>query len=292
MQNSHSRIVEKRRVALFSIFAAVFITVAKFIIGFLTGSLGILSEALHSCLDLIAAIITFFSVSVSDRPADGDHHYGHGKIENFSALIETLLLLLTCVWIIYEAVHRLYTGKVHIQVTSWSYIVVVASIIIDYSRSTALMHTAKKHNSQALEADALHFSTDIWSSSVVLGGLVLANFGWYYADAIAALFVALIVIYVAFKLGKRSIDVLLDKAPGIMIENIEKVVLDVPGITSVHNVRIRNSGAEVFVELSIHVSPRATLKAVHEMADEVERRICADIPRCTVHIHQEPEEKT
>ena len=290
MQNGHLNIKEKRRVALISVFAAVIMTGSKFLIGILTGSLGILSEALHSCLDLIAAIITFFSVSISDRPADGDHHYGHGKVENFSALIETLLLLVTCVWIIYEAVHRLSTGTYHIKITSWSYIVVVASIIIDYSRSRALMKTAKKHNSQALEADALHFSTDIWSSSVVLLGLVFANFGWYYADAIAALFVAVIVIYVAFKLGKRSIDVLLDKAPGTMTENIEKIVLDVPGITSVHDIRIRNSGAEVFVELSIHVNPRATLKSVHEMADEVERRICGEIPRCTVHIHQEPEE--
>jgi cation diffusion facilitator family transporter len=153
------------------------------------------------------------------------------------------------------------------------------------------MKTAKKHNSQALEADALHFSTDIWSSSVVLLGLILANFGWYYADAIAALFVAVIVIYVAFKLGKRSMDVLLDKAPGIMTADIEKAVLDVQGITSVHDIRIRNSGADIFVELSIHVDPHATLGEVHEMADEVERRICGEIPRCTVHIHQEPEEQ-
>jgi cation diffusion facilitator family transporter len=290
MQDIQFHVKEKRRVAFISVLAAIFLTGSKFLVGILTGSLGILSEALHSCLDLVAAVITFFSVSISDKPADMDHHYGHGKVENFSALIETILLLVTCVWIIYEAVNRLYTGKVHIEINYWSYIVVSASIVVDYSRSRALMHTAKKHNSQALEADALHFSTDIWSSAVVLLGLVFANFGWYYADAIAALCVALIVIYVSYKLGKRSIDVLLDKAPYTLTGDIERMVLEVSGITSVHDIRIRNAGAEVFVELSIHVDPQAPFRTVHEMSDEVEKRICRSIPRCTVHVHQEPEE--
>ena len=149
---------EKKRVALFSVFAAIFITGFKLIIGILTGSLGILSEALHSGLDLVAAIITYFSVQISDKPADKEHNYGHGKVENFSALIETLLLLITCVWIIYEAIQRLTSGNTHIEINAWSYIVVISSIIIDATRSRALYKVAKKHNSQALEADALHFS--------------------------------------------------------------------------------------------------------------------------------------
>ena len=204
---------EKNRIALTSVIAAVFLTSFKLVIGMLTGSLGILSEALHSGLDLLAALITLFAVRFADKPADSDHNYGHGKIENYSALVETLLLLVTCIWIIYEAVKRLVTGRVEIEVTIWSFIVIFTSIIIDISRSRALYRVARKHNSQALEADALHFSTDIWSSCVVLIGLVGAAFSFYSADSIAALIVAMIVLVVSYRLGKRSFDTLIDKAP-------------------------------------------------------------------------------
>jgi cation diffusion facilitator family transporter len=204
---------EKRAAALMSVVAAVFLTGFKLLIGLLTGSLGILSEALHSALDLVAAVVTFFSVRVSDKPADREHNYGHGKVENLSALIETMLLLITCVWIIYEAINRLVSGNTHIEISVWSYVVVVSSIIIDVNRSRMLYKVARKHNSQALEADALHFSTDIWSSAVVLLGLICAQFGVYWADSVAALAVAVIVLSVSYRLGKRAVDVLLDKAP-------------------------------------------------------------------------------
>jgi cation diffusion facilitator family transporter len=201
-----------------------------------TGSLGILAEALHSGLDLLAAIVTYFSVRVSDKPADRDHHFGHGKIENLSALFETVLLLITCVWIIYEGVQRLLSGRVHIEVTYWSYIVVIASILIDFTRSRALMKAAKKHNSQALEADALHFSTDIWSSAVVLLGLICAQFGIHSADSYAALIVAAIVIYVCYNLGKRAIAVLLDRAPEGLLESIYETAATMPEIFAVHDI--------------------------------------------------------
>lgn len=288
--NAHESVFEKKRVALISVFAAVFLTGSKIVIGVLTGSLGILSEALHSGLDLVAAVITYFSVRISDKPADRDHHYGHGKIENFSALAETVLLLVTCVWIIYEATHRLLTGRVQIEVTPWSYIVVIASVLIDFSRSRALMKAAKKYNSQALEADALHFSTDIWSSLVVLVGLVCANFGFFYADSIAALAVAAIVIGVSYRLGKKAIDVLLDKAPVDYIRHVEDSVKEVPEVISFHDLRIRNAGPDVFVDLCIHVAPFLTIEEVHRIAHDVEARIQERIERCIVHIHQEPEE--
>ena len=147
-------IKEKFRVAFVSMLAAIVLTATKTIVGILTGSLGLLSEALHSGLDLVAAIITLFSVSVSDKPADEHHHYGHGKVENVSALAETILLFITCGWIIYEAINRLVTGNTHIEVNIWSYIVISLSIVIDITRSRALSKTAKKYNSQALEADA------------------------------------------------------------------------------------------------------------------------------------------
>jgi cation diffusion facilitator family transporter len=292
MKETNKNVQEKKRVALASVFAAIFLTGSKTVIGILTGSLGILSEALHSGLDLVAAIITYFSVRVSDRPADADHHYGHGKIENFSALIETLLLLVTCTWIIYEAIHRLTTGKLEIEVNHWSYIVVVSSIIIDYTRSRALKKVAKKHNSQALEADALHFSTDIWSSAVVLLGLICASFGIFSADAIAALIVACIVIYVSYQLGRKSIDVLLDKAPADQVGIIEAIIKEVPQVSTFHDLKIRNSGADVLIELSIHVDPSLSIQEAHRISDEIENRIQGKIPRCIVHIHEEPEDRT
>jgi cation diffusion facilitator family transporter len=280
---------EKSSVAGWSVFAAIFLTGFKFVIAILTGSLGLLSEALHSGLDLVAAVITYFSVMISDKPPDKEHNYGHGKIENFSALIETILLFVTCIWIIYEAFNRLITGKTEIDVNIWSYIVVITSIIIDVTRSRALHRVAKKYNSQALEADALHFSTDIWSSSVVLLGLVCANFGLYVADPIAALGVALIVFFISYKLGKRSVDVLLDKAPSNTIMKIEQILKGFPEIQSFHDIKVRTAGADTFVKVNIHLQPNLGLEEAHYICDKVEIEIGKNIPRCEVSVHPEPE---
>ena len=283
-------VAEKKKVALISVFAAVFLTVFKIIVGILTGSLGILSEALHSGLDLVAAIITYFSVRLSDKPADSDHRYGHGKIENLSALIETFLLLITCVWIIYEAVSRLLSGNTHIEVNKWSYIVVISSIIIDYNRSRMLFRVAKKHNSQALEADAIHFSTDIWSSSVVLFGLICANLGWYFADAIAALGVASIVLFVSYQLGKRAIDVLLDKAPMDTVAIVEQTLSNYPEVKQFHDLKVRTAGADTFIKFNIHLEPDLSLRQVHELCDKIENELGELISRSEIYIHAEPQE--
>jgi cation diffusion facilitator family transporter len=280
---------EKRKVAGWSVFAAIFLTSFKFIIAILTGSLGLLSEALHSGLDLIAAVITYFSVKLSDKPPDKEHNYGHGKIENFSAFVETILLFVTCIWIIYEAIHRMVTGKVEIEVNIWSYIVVITSILIDITRSKALYRVAKKYNSQALEADALHFSTDIWSSSVVLLGLVCAHFGLYFADPVAALIVALIVFFISYRLGKRSMDVLLDKAPAESVKKINEILAGFPEIKHYHDLKIRTAGADTFVKLNVHLQPDLPLDNVHEICDRIEEEIRKNIPRCEVFVHPEPE---
>lgn len=283
-------IKEKKRVALFSVFAAVFLTIFKLVIGLLTGSLGILSEALHSGLDMVAAVITYFSVRVSDKPADQNHNYGHGKIENFSAFLETILLVITCVWIIYEAIVRLSTGNTHIEVSIWSYIVVVSSIIIDISRSRALSKVAKKYNSQALEADALHFSTDIWSSAVVLLGLICANFGYYFADSIAALAVAGIVLFVSYKLGKKAVDVLLDKAPQDVITKVQGIINSYPEILQYHSLKVRTAGADTFIKVNIHLEPKMSLVEVHAICDKLENQIRNTIIRSEVYIHAEPQD--
>lgn len=281
---------EKKRVAFLSVLAAVFLTGFKLLIGLLTGSLGILSEALHSGLDLIASLITFFSVRVSDKPADKDHNYGHGKIENFSAFVETILLLITCVWIIYEAVGRLASGKTQIEVNIWSFTVVISSILIDITRSRALYKVAKKHNSQALEADALHFSTDIWSSGVVFLGLICAGFGFFSADSVAALVVALIVLFISYRLGRKAVDVLLDKAPQEIIEQVSQVLLAYPEVKFFHSLKVRTAGADTFIKFNIHLKPYLSLRRVHELCDKIETDLSERIPRSEIYIHAEPQD--
>lgn len=281
---------EKSTAALTSVIAAVFLTGFKLLIGLLTGSLGILSEALHSALDLVAAVVTFFSVRISDKPADREHNYGHGKVENLSALIETILLLVTCVWIVYEAINRLVSGNTHIEISVWSYVVVIASIIIDFNRSRMLYRVAKKHNSQALEADALHFSTDIWSSAVVLLGLICAQFGIFWADSLAALAVAIIVLSVSYKLGKRAVDVLLDKAPVGTVQIVKEVLTKYPEIKQYHGLKARTAGADTFIKFNIHLEPHLTLSEVHVFCDKLEKEINSLIPRSEIYIHSEPHE--
>lgn len=281
---------EKKKVAFLSVIAAIFLTGSKLLIGLLTGSLGILSEALHSALDLFAALITYFSVSVSDKPADKQHNFGHGKIENFSALIETVLLLITCIWIVVEAINRLATGATHIEVNIWSFLVVIASIAVDVTRSRALYRVAKKYNSQALEADALHFSTDIWSSVVVLLGLISANFGLYFADSVAALGVAAVVLLVSFRLGKKAIAVLLDTAPPKTIALVKNTLAEFPEIKHFHSLKVRTAGADTFVKVNVHLDPEMSLRQVHEICDKIEQEIGNRIERSEVYIHAEPQE--
>ena len=289
MENSDSGTVHKNRIALTSVIAAVFLTSFKLVVGLLTGSLGILSEALHSALDLIAAVITLFAVRIADLPADNEHNYGHGKIENLSALIETFLLLVTCFWIIYESIHRLI-NKHPIEVNAFSFIVIITSIIIDFSRSRALYKVARKYNSQALEADALHFSTDIWSSLVVLIGLIAYSlFDFVYADSIAALIVAMIVLSVSYRLGRRAFDVLIDRAPTKIVDQINQVIDKIPGVVKYHDLRVREGGSYKFVELNIHVNKGLSIKDAHSISENVEDEITKKIPHCKVIVHIEPD---
>ena len=287
---------EKKTAALKSVISAVVLTVTKIVVGVLTGSLGILAEAAHSGLDLVAAFMTYVAVKISGKPADKTHRYGHGKIENLSALFETLLLFLTCAWIVYESIDRLVNGKAGVEVTWWSYGVMVLSIVVDVSRSRMLYKAAKKFKSQALEADALHFSTDIWSSSVVLLGLICVQLsdiipGYYFlkeADALAALGVALIVIVVSIRLGMRTVQALADVAPTGLEEQITATVETVPGVINCHNVRVRYSGPQIFADIHILTDGETSLFEAHLLTEEVECAIQKIIPEADVTIHPEP----
>jgi cation diffusion facilitator family transporter len=267
---------EKRGVAGNSVVAAVVITGLKIVVGLTTGSLGILSEAAHSGLDLIAAIITFVSVRVSDKPADADHQYGHGKVENFSAFIETGLLLLTCLWIISESIKRLFFKSVEIEPSLAAFAVMFVSIGVDLWRSRALGRIAEKYDSQALEADALHFSTDVWSSSVVILGLLLVVLGkrWHVAwlraaDPVAALVVAGIVVYVSWRLARRTVDALLDAAPPGVRAQIIAAVQKVEGVLEVDRARIRRAGNRYFAELSIGLARNVTFQHSGAVSESV-----------------------
>ena len=289
-------VIDKQKAALSSVFAAIFLTSMKIVVGIFTGSLGILSEALHSALDLCAAVITFFAVRFSDIPADAKHHYGHGKIESFSALIETVLLFITCGWIIYEAVEKLFFGNgVELVGIQWGVLTMTISIIVDASRVKVLKQAAKEHGSQALEADALHFSSDVWSSSVVIGGLVFVWIGDYfnipvlkYADSIAALGVALLVIKVSIKLGKETIDDLLDTAPNGMKEMIEKEISKISGVLQINEIRIRPSGAVRYININVGIDPNQSQRTVHTMVHEIRETISVKIPRCDIVVSTFP----
>jgi len=283
---------EKKAVALNSILAAVGITALKVVVGVATGSLGILSEAAHSGLDLVAAAVTYFSVRVSDKPADAEHQYGHGKIESFSAFVETGLLLLTCVWIVYEAGKRLFFHSVEIEPSVWAFVVMGVSIVVDSWRSRRLQRIAEKYDSQALQADALHFSTDIWSSSVVILGLALVMLGRKYqlhwlakADPIAALFVACIVVYVSSRLALQTVDTLLDAAPAGIRSRIIEAVFKVDGVLEIDRVRIRRSGSRYFADVSIAMSRNVTFQKSEQIANEVSAQIRALLPEADVVVN-------
>jgi cation diffusion facilitator family transporter len=281
--------VEKQKAAISSVIAAVFLTLFKLIVGLTTGSLGILSEAAHSGLDLVAAALTYFAVKIADKPADREHTYGHGKFENLSALFETLLLIVTCGWIIYEAVNRIFFHEVHIEVNFWSFAVIVTAIIVDYSRSRILFKAAKKYNSQALEADALHFSTDILSSGVVIVGLIGAGFGFHKADAFAALVVSGIVLWISFRLGKRTIDMLTDRIPDVgLVDKVREEVLKIDGVVNCRNIRIRQAGSKSFIDMVVDIKRTIPFEQAHQIMNVIEERIKKMMPNVDIVIHAEP----
>lgn len=286
----------KQAAALTSLVAAVGLTAFKIIVGVATGSLGILAEAVHSALDLVAAAMTWLAVRFSGRPPDSGHLYGHGKIENLSALFETVLLLVTCGWIVWEAMRRLLFHTAEVEVTVWSFAVMAASIAIDLSRSRVLARAAQKYSSQALEADALHFRTDVWSSGVVILGLAAVKAGQWFpslgflanADAVAALGVSAVVVWVSVELGRRTVDALLDTAPAGMETRIAAAVEAIAGVRNCHQVRIRYSGPMPFIDLHILVDGTQSLAEAHGLTERIEEAIRQIAPRADVTVHPEP----
>ena len=286
---------EKRRVALHSMLAAAVMTLLKLAAGLLSGSLGVLSDAAHSGLDMVGSALTFFSVQVSDRPADEDHTYGHGKFENFSSFGVVLLMAVSSGWIIWEAIERVLHPTPPLQNLGLPVAVVVCSIGVDYWRSRRLRAVAEKTGSSALATDAYHFASDIWSSLAVLCGLGASWLGMHYdvgalryADPLAAVVVSLLILRLTLRLGREAVSVLLDEIPAETRGQLIEEVTRVPGVLSVEQARVRRAGAGYFVDLTVALPRRYTFEHTGELVQAATDAVHRTLPEADVVIHTVP----
>jgi cation diffusion facilitator family transporter len=278
----------KEKAALGSIVASAGLAAAKAAIGLMTGSLAILSEAGHSLIDLSATLLTYFAVRVSDKPADAEHQFGHGKVESVTALAETALLFVLSAAVIFEAVQRLFGAQPHaVEATAPAFIIIGGSIAVDFFRARTLNRVAKATSSEALQADALHFSSDMWSSVAVLIGLAGVAAGYAFADAAAAIVVALFICIAGWRLGRRTIGTLTDTAPAGVSERVAGIARQVSGVVAVERVRARPAGAVLFVELGVAVSRTLPLDRVTDIKQELTAAIRAELPSAEVTITTE-----
>ncbi len=299
---------EKRSAALASVFAALGITVLKLVTGVFTGSLGMLSEAAHSGIDFVAALLTFFSVRVSDRPADAEHNYGHGKVESLSAFVETGLMLASCIWIIVEALRRMiFEQHLAVATSVWPFLVLTLSMVVDLTRSRNLRRIARLHQSDALEADAAHFGTDIWSSFAVLLGLTATALGEHFrlqwlefADPIAALIVSAIILRVCWRMARQTIDTLLDAFPNSLpgedgsqsrSELRDSLIRDlaaIDGVLTVDRVRTRRSGPNYFADLTLGMPRNLTFQRSEQITTAATAAVQRVLPGADVVVHSVP----
>lgn len=287
---------EKNRVTIISLIAAVLLTSAKLAAGLLTGSLGLLAEAAHSTLDTVASVVTFFSVRVAGLPADENHPYGHARVENLSAVAQGVLLIGTAAWISYEAIRRIFFASVEVEPTVWAFAVMGTSILVDLWRSRMLSRVARRYDSRALEADALNFRADMFSSAVVIVGLALVVLGGRLgdapfllrADAAAALLVGFFIFFKSGALAARSVNVLLDRAPVGLQERISRRAESVPGVVGTRQVRLRESGNRKFADIVISVPRTASAAEGHEISERVERAVRQEDASTESVVHVEP----
>src|SRR5580658_3026501 len=286
---------QKRRVALRSMSAAGAMTVFKVGAGLLSGSLGVLSDAVHSGLDLVGAALTFFSVHVSDKPADEDHPYGHGKIENLSAFVEATLMGISCAWIVWEAIQRIFVHAVAVRHSLWPVAVLLLSIAVDYWRSHELRAVADRTGSPALATDAFHFASDMWATVAVLAGLGVNWFGerygiaWLsYADPVAAILVSIMILRMTLHLGHEAVAVLVDEVPGETRGQIIREVEQVHGVLTVEKARVRKAGAGYFADLTLALPRRFTFEHTGEVVQEATAAVQRVLPRADVVIHTVP----
>ncbi len=280
---------QKTKAAAYSIASNITLVVLKVIVGIFTGSVSIISEAIHSANDLLASLIAYVSVRISDRPPDKEHPFGHGKAESISGAIEAGLIILAAVWIVVEAVKRLMSGR-EIEHIGWGAAVMVVSVLLNTFVSRYLFKVARKEDSLALEADAQHLATDVYTSLGVAAGLVVVWItDWHFVDPLAAIAVALLIGHIGWKLTVNASKHLMDHGlPLDEVRQIEQIVNAESRVQSWHDLRTRKSGSQRHVDLHIVLKSTSTLMEAHEVADELEKRINARLPQAHVVIHTDP----
>jgi len=280
----------QRRTALVSVVAACVLISLKLVTGLATGSLGLVSEAVHSGTDLVAALLTLFAVGVSGRPADRMHPYGHGKAEHLAALGEASILVLASLFISIQAL-RVLLGSIEPSVDpAWyAFLVVLAVMVIDVSRMVVSARASRRYGSPALASNALHFGSDLAGTTAVFFGLLLAWAGWREGDAVAALFVAVLVLLAAARLMRGNVDVLMDRVPTDAERAARAAIAKMqPGI-QLRRLRMRQAAGRHFADIVIGVSPDAGVGQGHAAADAVEAAVQSALPEADVVVHVEPD---
>lgn len=286
-----------------SVLWSALLTAMKFVVGIATGSLGILSEALHSALDMLAALGTYFAVKIAARPADAEHPYGHGRIESLTALAETLLLLITAGWVIMEAIERLASddpAALQVETNIWAFIVIIVSLAVDINRARMLRRVAKETKSDALEADAAHFASDIWSSAAVLLGIsgtavahLTLESSWLHwllqrADVLASLAVAVLILHICYELGRNAINNLMDKTDGETARSVRSLMTERMPAYPLQKLRVREVGNKAYIEMVIAVPRELHVDTAHDIADAIEELISTAHPGAETAVHMHP----
>jgi cation diffusion facilitator family transporter len=278
----------KLAVAGYSILASAVLAVGKLVIALLTGSLGVLSEALHSCIDFLATVMTWFAVRWGDQPADDDHHYGHAKIESIAALLEALFLLLTALYVGWEAINRLLRHEAPADVPWWAPALLIVAVLVDFNRSRALAKVAQQESSDALAADAAHFESDMYASLAVLAGLLGLWLGFTWADSVAALVVALFILWIGFKLVRSTLETLLDRAPDGLSESLRDLAAHEPGVLAVNQMRLRQAGSTAYVDMTVDVSRGLSAVKAAALRERLNAAIIAKWPRADLSLTLNP----
>ncbi len=279
---------KKERTAVLSIAASVVITIGKGVAGFATGSLALISDAAHSLLDVAATTVTWLAIRVANKPADDEHQYGHGKFESLAALVETAFLFVLSGAVAFEGIRRLSTGQADVEPSLFAAAVLVAAIAIDAWRWWTLKRVARETRSEALEADALHFSSDLVNSVLVLAALGAAAYGYQQADALVAIGVSAFIAIAGFRLARRTIDALLDTAPKGVSDKVRAIVESVPGVVSVGDVRVRSGGAQMFADIAVGVSRTLPLDRVTAIKQRIAEAARVAWPDAILTVTTEP----
>jgi cation diffusion facilitator family transporter len=281
----------QRRTALVSVAAAAALLALKLGAGLAAHSLGLISEALHSGTDLVAALLTFFALGVAGRPADPGHQYGHGKAEHLSALAEATILVAASLLIAWRSItHLVGATEIRVEATWYALVVIAIVIVVDLARTVVSWRAGRRFGSAALQANALHFGSDLAGSGAVLLGLLLVRAGYERADAAAALFVAVLVLGAAGRLMKRNVDVLMDRAPADAEEAARQAIARIDPPVELRRLRMRQAAGRQFADVVITVSPGAAVGQGHAAADSVEAAVHDALPGSDVVVHVEPRE--